>query len=152
MPLKAQFFRATDDVKERRSVLITFGLTAKTGSQVFELVYLLLMLALFLFIYLKIVFQSKRLFVCLFFSKDPFFKFPSNEEPIQDIFKYGLSDKWFAEQRLAGVNPMTLMRVTTDGGKYDDLVLLIRDRGNESAGNWYAKLIGTRLGHFAIKR
>ena len=31
--------------------------------------------------------------------------------------KYWMRDKVFAEQRLAGVNPMTLMRVTTDRGK-----------------------------------
>lgn len=45
---------------------------------------------------------------------DPYFKSASDEEPFQDIIKYWMRDKVFAEQRLAGVNPMTLMRVTTD--------------------------------------
>ncbi|KAJ7321453.1 hypothetical protein OS493_035027 [Desmophyllum pertusum] len=48
---------------------------------------------------------------------DPYFKNPSDEEPFQDIIKYWMRDKVFAEQRLAGVNPMTLMRVTTDRDK-----------------------------------
>ena len=50
-------------------------------------------------------------------AQDPYFKNPSDEEPFQDIIKYWMRDKVFAEQRLAGVNPMTLMRVTTDRGK-----------------------------------
>ncbi|KAJ7321445.1 hypothetical protein OS493_035019 [Desmophyllum pertusum] len=48
---------------------------------------------------------------------DPYFKNPSDEEPFQDIIKYWMRDKVFAEQRLAGVNPMTLVRVTTDRDK-----------------------------------
>ena len=53
----------------------------------------------------------------VFLAQDPYFKNPSDEEPFQDIIKYWMHDKVFAEQRLAGVNPMTLMRVTTDRGK-----------------------------------
>ena len=53
----------------------------------------------------------------VFLEQDPYFKNPSDEEPFQDIIKYWMRDKVFAEQRLAGVNPMTLMRVTTDRGK-----------------------------------
>lgn len=45
---------------------------------------------------------------------DPYFKNPSDEEPFQNIIKYWMRDKVFAEQRLAGVNPMTLMRISTD--------------------------------------
>ncbi|KAJ7321447.1 hypothetical protein OS493_035021 [Desmophyllum pertusum] len=45
---------------------------------------------------------------------DPYFKYPSDEEPFQDVIKYSWRDEVFAEQRLAGANPMTLMRVTTD--------------------------------------
>ncbi|KAL9951788.1 hypothetical protein ACROYT_G044515 [Oculina patagonica] len=47
---------------------------------------------------------------------DPFFKNPTDEEPFQDLITQWKSDKVFAEQRLAGVNPMTLMRVTNDTG------------------------------------
>lgn len=53
----------------------------------------------------------------VFHAQDPYFKNPSDEEPFQDIIKYWMRDKVFAEQRLAGVNPITLMRVTTDRGK-----------------------------------
>ena len=59
--------------------------------------------------------KQNRMFV--FLAQDPYFKNPSDEEPFQDIIKYWMRDKVFAEQRLAGVNPMTLMRVTTDRGK-----------------------------------
>ncbi|KAL9951790.1 hypothetical protein ACROYT_G044517 [Oculina patagonica] len=45
---------------------------------------------------------------------DPYFKHPSDEEPFQDVIAYWMRDKVFAEQRLAGVNPMTLQRVSTD--------------------------------------
>ena len=53
-----------------------------------------------------------------FFSRqDPYFKNPSDEEPFQNIIKYWMRDKVFAEQRLAGVNPMSLMRISTDRGR-----------------------------------
>jgi len=45
---------------------------------------------------------------------DPFFKTPSDVEPFKDLITYWMQDKVFAEQRLAGVNPMTLMRVSSD--------------------------------------
>ena len=54
----------------------------------------------------------------IFFPQDPYFKNPADEEPFLDLTKYWMDDKVFAEQRLAGVNPMTLMRVTTDKGRY----------------------------------
>ncbi|XP_078353116.1 polyunsaturated fatty acid 5-lipoxygenase-like [Oculina patagonica] len=48
---------------------------------------------------------------------DPYFKNPSDEEPFKDVITHWMRDKVFAEQRLAGVNPMTLTRVTTDRDK-----------------------------------
>lgn len=59
----------------------------------------------------------EQIFTCFFFSQDPYFKIPTDEEPFQNLITQWTRDQVFAEQRLAGVNPMTLMRVTTDKGK-----------------------------------
>ncbi|KAL9951789.1 hypothetical protein ACROYT_G044516 [Oculina patagonica] len=60
---------------------------------------------------------------------DPFIKNPTNEEPFQDLISQWKQDNVFAEQRLAGINPMTLMRVTNDservGIKWNDFKTLL---------------------------
>ena len=52
-----------------------------------------------------------------FFTQDPYFKNPTDEEPFQNLITHWMRDQVFAEQRLAGANPITLMRVTADEGK-----------------------------------
>ncbi|XP_022779753.1 allene oxide synthase-lipoxygenase protein-like isoform X2 [Stylophora pistillata] len=62
---------------------------------------------------------------------DPYFKNPSDEEPFQNIIKYWMRDKVFAEQRLAGVNPMTLKRISTDkdvGLKWSELKKVLNQK------------------------
>ncbi|KAJ7380261.1 hypothetical protein OS493_010976 [Desmophyllum pertusum] len=57
----------------------------------------------------------------------PFFRFPSQEEPFKSIVNNVTwrDDRVFTEQRLAGLNPMSLMKVTTGpdsvGVKWSDL-------------------------------
>ncbi|XP_068693446.1 polyunsaturated fatty acid 5-lipoxygenase-like [Montipora foliosa] len=48
----------------------------------------------------------------------PFFRFPSQEELFKDVVNNVTwrDDRVFAEQRLAGLNPMALMKVTVDQG------------------------------------
>ncbi|KAL9986386.1 hypothetical protein ACROYT_G000525 [Oculina patagonica] len=57
----------------------------------------------------------------------PFFRFPSQEEPFKSVINNVTwrEDRIFVEQRLAGLNPMSLMKVTTGqdsvGVKWSDL-------------------------------
>lgn len=50
----------------------------------------------------------------------PFFRFPSQEEPFRSVVNNitWREDRVFTEQRLAGLNPMSLMKVTTGQGEY----------------------------------
>ena len=44
------------------------------------------------------------------------FRLPSDEEPFRDITRDFMDDQVFAEQRLAGLNPMALVRLSVDKG------------------------------------
>ena len=49
----------------------------------------------------------------------PFFRFPSQEEPFKSVVNNVTwrDDDVFTEQRLAGLNPMSLMKVTIGQGE-----------------------------------
>lgn len=49
----------------------------------------------------------------------PFFRFPSQEEPFKSVVNNitWREDRVFSEQRLAGLDPMSLMRVSTGQGR-----------------------------------
>ena len=53
----------------------------------------------------------------LFVLKE-YFRTPSDYEPFTDIFNTWMKDEVFAEQRLAGLNTMSLQRVVLDDSKY----------------------------------
>lgn len=44
------------------------------------------------------------------------FRIPSDEEPFRNIIQDFMEDQVFAEQRLAGVNPMSMYRVASNDG------------------------------------
>ena len=57
---------------------------------------------------------------CFFWQFRPFFRFPSQEEPFKSVINNVTwrEDRVFTEQRLAGLNPMSLMKVTTGQGEW----------------------------------
>ena len=60
-------------------------------------------------------------------------KHPSDSQPFQSDFTKWISDHFFAEQRLSGVNPMTIQKVTFSkkiGMHYNRLKLLLNPNFN----------------------
>jgi hypothetical protein len=67
-------------------------------------------------------------FTCQFLTKLTFFQgfveLPTQTEPFHVQMRKWISDDFFAEQRLAGLNPMTLKKVTfSDESKYKCVVM-----------------------------
>lgn len=60
--------------------------------------------------------EQASVFVCLFLKV--YSRRPSKYEAFVDDKTEWISDRFFTQQRLAGVNPMSLRRVTLEAGKH----------------------------------
>ena len=64
-----------------------------------------------------------------------YFRTPSDHEPFQDVISNWMKDQVFTEQRLAGLNPMSLQRVTLHGRKLTNMAWSQHNRNNNNNNN-----------------